>query len=221
VPVPEWRIPAGEPQFPHGAIGYRKLAGAHPSGPSQQLAAGVAEFLAALHSIPAGEIPELPAAPPSLEGFEAARRWVVPHLQKLLDPAEYRRVCEWWDELLADRAMLASQPVVRHGDPWYGNLLADEDGKLTAVLDWHGIALGDAAWDFAAQRELGRRFFDDVLRRYVEGRGEDSTLEHRALRLSEHREFGGVRLAAALGDEGELADAVRKLRAGPVLRGCR
>jgi hypothetical protein len=35
--------------------------------------------------------------------------------------------------------------------------------------------------------------------------------------LFEVREFGGVGLAVALGDNTELADAVAKLRAGPVL----
>jgi aminoglycoside phosphotransferase (APT) family kinase protein len=54
------------------------------------------------------------------------------------------------------------QPGLVHGDLWNGNTLRDDDGRLTAVLDWDcagvgpaGIDLGslrcDAAWSHGAE----------------------------------------------------------------------
>jgi aminoglycoside phosphotransferase (APT) family kinase protein len=54
------------------------------------------------------------------------------------------------------------QPGLVHGDLWNGNTLWDDDGRLTAVLDWDcagvgpaGIDLGslrcDAAWSYGAE----------------------------------------------------------------------
>ena len=34
-------------------------------------------------------------------------------------------------------------PAVRHGDLWYGNLLTQEDGAISAVLDWEMVAIAD------------------------------------------------------------------------------
>jgi aminoglycoside phosphotransferase (APT) family kinase protein len=144
---------------------------------------------------------------------------MLPILRDVLRADEYDCARAWWDELLADRAMLTFEPAVRHGDPWFGNLLTDAAGTLTGVVDWHGVAVADPAWDFAAQQYLGAGFFEHVLEHYASARGDDPALRYRAARLAELREFGGIRLAVAVDDDAELADAVRKLRAGPILRG--
>ena len=220
IPYPEWRIEPGNPAFPLGGIGYRKLRGEtlSPGRSVGPLADSLASFFAALHGLETGGLdvePWLPAG----EAFAWQRDQVLPPLRDALSAGEYRRVERWWAELLADERMTRFRPVLRHGDPWYGNVLVEaESGALAGVLDWEGIELGDPAWDLAAQLYLGERFFMDVRERYARrGRVADADLVYRARKLFEVREFGGVRLAVALGDNAELADAVAKLRAGPVL----
>src|SRR5205823_2955260 len=39
-----------------------------------------------------------------------------------------------------------------HGDLWYGNTLWDEDGRLTAILDWDCAGAGPAGIDLGALR---------------------------------------------------------------------
>jgi aminoglycoside 2''-phosphotransferase len=152
----------------------------------------------------------------ALDGFQWQRDAVLPPLRELLEASEYEVVARWWDALLADRTMVEFEPAVRHGDPWYGNLLVDPlTGSLTGVLDWEGVEIGDPAWDFAAQLYLGEAFFRSVISRC----GRDSGLEHRARTIFRAREFGGVRQAVQLGDETELADAVSKLRRSSILAG--
>lgn len=199
VPLPEWRIEPGHADFPYGAIGYRKLPGSHPETGSDVLAAGLADFLSVLHSLDV----DVPDAMP-LQG--------LPDLDGVLDPEEIDRVNRWWDA--ARPELERFEPAVVHGDPWYGNLLVDESGELTGVLDWEGLALGDPAADFAALTYFGAEFVDAVLGQYGQV---DEAFRRRVELLAQRRELGGIRISLELGDDAELADSVRKLRAGPIL----
>jgi aminoglycoside phosphotransferase (APT) family kinase protein len=222
VPNPEWRLEPGHADFPLGVIGYRKIPGTTPAPGSatDELAADLARFLAALHAFPLDEAESLGLQPglPPRDAFESERDAVLPVLREALRPREYRVVVRWWDDLLADAAMHEFAPALRHGDPWYGNVIVDESRRLAGVVDWEGLEIGDPAWDFAAQSYLGRRFFDRVLELAGESRG-DATLARRARRLAEVREFGGIRLSVAVGDDAELEDAIAKLRRSSVLFG--
>lgn len=98
-------------------------------------------------------------------------------------------------------------------DPWYGNLLVDEAGRLVAVLDWEAAGIGDPADDFAAQLYLGAAFLDAVLVAYQAAGGRvDDALRLGARRRWEGRELGGISDALALGDEQEVRDAIEKVR---------
>ena len=105
------------------------------------------------------------------------------------------------------------EPRLRHGDLWYENLLV-ADGRLVGVIDWGTAEYGDPAEDFDALTHISDEFADAVLASYPHA---DPDLRHRIERHWQVRELWGVFLARELGDEDELADAVRKLRAGPVL----
>jgi aminoglycoside phosphotransferase (APT) family kinase protein len=227
VPQPRWRVSPGEPSFPHGAIGYRRLPG---SGLSQELvarlgvetvASSLAAFLLALHRFPVEEAEELglPHADRDPDDLEAFRAGVLPALQDALDPDEYLVVSAWWDHLVADPELRRFTPALRHGDLWYDHVLVDPaSGQLLAVLDWEAAALGDPALDLAVQFHLGEPFAAATLAAYAAQGGQvDPGLRHRVRRLWELREFGGVRAAVDLNDQEELEDAIRKLRAGPVL----
>ena len=54
-------------------------------------------------------------------------------------------VAEAWEEAL-DAPGWLGRPVWVHGDVAPGNLLV-QDGKLTAVIDWGGLGVGDPACD--------------------------------------------------------------------------
>jgi aminoglycoside 2''-phosphotransferase len=227
VPQPEWRVEPGSPDFPFGAIGYRKLVGA-PLTPGwlarhdiNQTASEMAAFLVALHRVPLEAIEEAGLARPDGDGnsFAALRRHVMPVLRDLLTPTEYRIVSRWSEDFLSDPTLERFGAVLRHGDLWFGNVLVDEgSGSVLAVLDWTNAAIGDPAKDLARQLHLGKRFAASVLQAY-EARGGNTgpTLRHRIRRHWELLEFVGIRTAVELNDPDELNETVEKLRAGPIL----
>jgi aminoglycoside 2''-phosphotransferase len=207
VPEPRWRIEP-DADFPHGAIGYRQLRGEPltAGGGTDRLAEDVARFLRALHGLQdiAAESREL--------DLDSLREATLPALEHALEPAELARLDRWWDEICTDAALRTFEPALRHGDLWYENLLV-AGGRLVGVLDWEGAAFADPAQDFAPLRHLGDPFSEAVLGAY----GAGDALRLRAHRHWELREVDGIRLALELNDADELADAVRKLRAGPIL----
>jgi aminoglycoside 2''-phosphotransferase len=141
-----------------------------------------------------------------------------PVLRRRLTSAENQRASRWWDRFLADPRMRDYQPAVRHGDLWYGNILIQPAGRITAVLDWEAVAVADPAQDLALTRYLGPSFTGTVLGAYrAHGDGYDERVQHRIERHWELREFTGIPLAAAAGDEAELSECIAKLRSGPVL----
>jgi aminoglycoside 2''-phosphotransferase len=216
IPRPEWRIEPGDPDFPFGAIGYRKLAGRSPESGSPELARDLGAFLTVLHAFPLAEAEAL-GLQAWLEPRESPiwrRDQVLPALANLLTPGEFGRVTAWWDAVIEGGELERFQPVLRHGDPWYGNLLVDESGRLSGVLDWEGLEIGDPAADLAAQTYFGQPFVIAVLDHY--GRV-DPAFDRRIELLAQLREFGGVRISLELGDQAELADSLGKLRAGPIL----
>jgi aminoglycoside phosphotransferase (APT) family kinase protein len=154
LPVPRPRA-IGEP-----ALGYPARFYAHdylPGAPAiraglddgglARLAAPLGRFVAALHAIP--------LAPLRAAGLRDDPR------------GDHARVAErgrgWLARLelpaaLRDRAaaILATpppaeevHPVVTHGDLHAGNLLVDDAGAITAVIDWGDAAAGDPAIDLA------------------------------------------------------------------------
>jgi aminoglycoside 2''-phosphotransferase len=209
IPDPRWRSEPGEP-FPFGVIGYRKLPGTplDPGDANETIARDVAAFITQLHDIDDVDAPSFYEDP--LVELHAATTEV---LRRALSPSEFDRLTRWWSELRADEQFSEFQPRLRHGDLWYENLLVAE-GRLVGVIDWGTAGCGDPAEDFDALRHVSEKFADAVLAAYPYA---DSDLRHRIERHWQLRELWGVFLALELGDEAELRDAVRKLRAGPVL----
>jgi aminoglycoside 2''-phosphotransferase len=229
VPEPRWWVEPGTPSLPHGAIGYRRLPGTALSPElvgelgREAVARQLARFLLALHRFPAEEAQEvgLPHADQDPDGLRAFRDEVLPPLADALTPDEYDTVRAWWDRLLVDSEIHRFTPALRHGDLWYDHLLVDESSaRLLGVVDWEAAALGDPARDFATQFHLGDEFAEATVAAYAgQGGNVDESLRHRIRRLWELREFGGIRATVELHDEEEFADAIRKLRAGPILTG--
>jgi aminoglycoside 2''-phosphotransferase len=209
IPDPRWRVEPGE-RFRFGMIGYRKLPGEPlaPDEADQTLAADVARFIERLHAVTEVDAPSYHADP-----LQELYDTTMEVLRRALTPHELDRLIMWWDELRADERFRTFEPRLRHGDLWYENLLVD-NGRLVGVIDWGTAEYGDPAEDFDTLRHVSDEFADAVLDAYPDA---DAGLRHRIERHWQLRELWGVLLARELGDADEVADAVRKLRAGAVL----
>ncbi len=151
IPVP---LAKGEPtdEYPCSWSIQRWLPGenaivAHIADP-RRAAADLAGFVAALHGI------DSPAAPPPgrsdssrgvpLARRDAATREAIASLDGVVDTTAAAAA---WEAALGEPPWSAA-PVWIHGDLTPGNLLVDS-GRLTAVLDFATLAVGDPACDLA------------------------------------------------------------------------
>jgi aminoglycoside phosphotransferase (APT) family kinase protein len=229
LPIPDPRWVAGpSAAFPFGVRGYPLLPGA-PLAPADlargdagRLTADLAAFLRALHTVPPAV-----TAPLALPGpADRQARWTQmrddtrPALRAALSADEYAAVAHWWDRLLPDPIMTEYTPVLQHGDFWYENILVDDQARrVTGVVDFEDAAQGDPAQDFATLLHLGAAFAGQVLAAYqAAGAGRDATFAYRMQRLWELREFEGLHFALRAADAAEIADAIGKLRHGPLMR---
>lgn len=226
IPDPQWWA-GPSAAFPFGVIGYPLLPG-RPLAPADltrghraRLAADLAAFLRALHRVPLAEVAEQGLPMPA----DHAARWkemqarTLPVVQAALRADEAAAVTHWWARLLADPLMPSYRPVLQHGDLWYENILVDEGGtRLTGVVDFEDAAGGDPAQDFATLLHLGEAFAAEAIAAYQAAGGAlDPTFAYRLRRLWELREFGGLDFAIGTADAAEIADALAKLRRGPIL----
>ena len=129
----------------------------------RQAAADLAAFIAALHSLDPSGGPK-----PSIANFgrgvplsrrDRDTRRAISASHDLIDTAA---VTAAWDKALGvptwDRP-----PVWIHGDLAAGNLLV-QDGRLTAVIDWGALGVGDPACDLMVAWELFDAESREVLR---------------------------------------------------------
>lgn len=177
LPVPR-PLAQGEPAegFPYPWSVYEWL----PGGPAdladltdlRQVAGDLAEFLIALQAIDATDGPP----PESSNGFRGCdladerdspvvRSYLehrIDRLEGILDTEPIRAL---WAHTLAT-PVWPHKPVWVHGDPAPSNLLAD-DGRLSAVIDFGTLAVGDPAVDLIAAWTLldadSRTLFRDKL----------------------------------------------------------
>ena len=135
--------------YPYPWAVYRWLGGANaaeaPPADMSQAALDLAHFLLALQRLdttggPAALDHGLRGAP--LAGRDAATRQAIAALGDTMDAAAATAV---WEEALRAREW-NRPPVWFHGDLLPGNLLV-ADGRLSAVIDWNGLGVGDPACD--------------------------------------------------------------------------
>ena len=218
VPCPEWYT-GPVALLPHGAIGYKKLPGEHPPGgkyPPWQLAQDLGLFMARLHALSpeylqTAAIPEVDPRKRLLN----AQPVVMPVLEKRLSAQEMVRVLRWWKDFNEGYGLQMDRLAVCHHDLWHENLLIGPGGRLTGVLDWSHIELGDAAHDFAAVHDFGEPFLRSVVRSYRCAGGHFEYAEHQRARLYwEGRVFGKLAWAIEHGDAVAVDETVRKIRSG-------
>ena len=147
VPVP---LAAGEPDegYPYPWTVCPWLAGTNPApgSGSAELALDLARFLTALRSVPVPDGDDVPR--PYRGGPLAARREdtlaALETCTALLDVEVVRRA---WDAI-SDVPEGDGPPVWLHADLQPGNLLVRE-GRLSGVLDFGGLGVGEGAADLA------------------------------------------------------------------------
>lgn len=226
IPQPGWSS-GPSPQFPFGIMGYPKVPGSSlrpgllSDAGESSLAAQVGRFLQALHRFPVDRAIALgvPRSEPRGGEIESWRDTVLPALRASLNHAEHQRVVRWWDAFQLDRSLDRYTPALIHGDLWYEHVLMDEaQQNITGVVDFESAAIGDIAQDFATQRHVGKQFAALVMVAYQAAGGRlDEDIERRVQTLWELREFEGLAFAVRTGDTTEMNDAIRKIRAGPLL----
>ena len=175
------------------------------SGAWRDLAHDFGRFLGALHSIPVERFEGLRAD----RWWQLADRWVTD-----ARPALGERGSAWVDSRLARLDELArpdSVPdVFTHGDFWPSNVLVDESGALTGVIDFGLAAIGDPAWDLRAfEPLLGPDFLAAVLDAY--DRPLDEHAAQRAKVLLDLDELGDVSYElTVMGRRGHSFEAVQR-----------
>jgi aminoglycoside phosphotransferase (APT) family kinase protein len=124
---------------------YPWLEGENPSldaiADPTSLALDVGRFVAALHRIELRSGPRANRGVPLAERDEPTRA-AIAELKGMIDT---EAATSAWEAALQTPAWSAP-PVWIHGDLLSGNLLL-QDGRLTAVIDWGGVGLGDPACD--------------------------------------------------------------------------
>ena len=146
VPVPlAVGVPDDTYPFPWSVVSW--LPGETPTGDNvapARLAADLAGFVSALHAVDTtgGPVKTGIARGTPIRGWD-------PYVREAIDEAGDRidrtRVLEAWEDCLAAPDW-DGDPVWIHGDLLPGNLLVDE-GRLTVVIDFGALGLGDPAPD--------------------------------------------------------------------------
>jgi aminoglycoside phosphotransferase (APT) family kinase protein len=219
IPVPTAIIPPSA-ALPYGALVYPALPGtvAEAIRLSPAIARRLALFLVALHGIDPGAFPAVPR--PDDAAWHELRAVVARACAAAFTREERRALDAWWERFLAAPERQAFAPALCHGDLWHENLLLDDAGqRITGVLDWETLTVGDPAQDLAPLRHAGDAFARATLEHYVAlSPRRDLLLARRVQWFWEAREFSGLRWAIEQDDAEELADAVAKIRRGPILR---
>lgn len=212
------------PEAAFGGIAYRALPGRLMTADDTRsagweiVAGNLGAELARLHE---AQLPqEMRAEVPRFrfEDFLELRSVVAPELSQRLEPWEWGRVDRWWDDFLSDASLLDWEPVLTHGDVWWGNLLVDS-GRLSAILDWEFLSYADPAWELGTAMQFGEAFHEELVAEYLRHGVLDPGWKHRAARWWALRVFFGVRFAVERDDEEEWEHSLRKLREGPIFGG--
>ncbi len=174
VPNPTF-VQFANPVVGQAFMGYERIPGEplYPAAFAQiddkaALAAQLAEFLQALHSVPIHTLVDEP-----LPVSDTREEWleVYGRIQTKLFP--YMRldacktVAQHFESVLDDPTAYHFAPVLRHGDFGTGNLLhSPTTQQMSGVIDFGFAVLGDPAFDVAGLLTYGEPFVQQVAHHY-------------------------------------------------------
>ncbi|QYK03704.1 phosphotransferase family protein [Shewanella zhangzhouensis] len=158
------------------------------------LAAAIGTLLAKLHATELTHL-QLVAFPYGDEDFVGS---VLPALRPLMGADSYRNAQTYFikmSETVATQAEVSSR--LCHGDFGPANILLGRDYRLSGVLDFSDVCLGDAAMDFAPLwRRSPSEFMHDLLATYREVSGEGHWQSLQPQTLTARIQFHALRKAA-------------------------
>jgi aminoglycoside 2''-phosphotransferase len=116
-----------------------------------RLAAQFGRFLYALHSVPAREVipfplPRYDTREECADIYARIRAKLFPHMR----PDARAWAEDHFERYLDEGRHFAYAPVLKHGDFGPSNILHDRSaGRVSGIIDFGGVGLGDPAYDFA------------------------------------------------------------------------
>lgn len=180
IPVPNPQFqgqPSGEYPWPFG--GYKMLPGKTPARLTKEQrmlsVEPLAHFLRTLHDFPVPKAEKLQVPPDQIERMNILKR--KPMLESNIKKAwEKRLISESIKKLLHSFLLTIEQPLnddtrtLVHGDLHIRNMLVDDAGQISAVIDWGDTHIGHPAVDLsivysflpAEGRDLFFRLYGDV-----------------------------------------------------------
>lgn len=177
VAVPE-PVAVGEPGlgYPYPWAVHRWLPGSNPRpGDHPGLAQDLARVVVSLRRLTDGPGSSRTVLPDRDEAVRAA-------LAAVTDEVDLATATRVWEDGLSTPPYDGVW-VVRHGDLTCGNLLVDTSGRLSAVIDWGTVGLGDPAVDLVPHWRVFRGRSREVFRDAV-GADEAAWVRARAWALS-------------------------------------
>ena len=126
-----------------GTADTRSLRQPEHRAANRAVALELAAAAARLHTVDVAPFTHLPAASTATAAADQLDVWRAQFERHRLEAHPGLVYCFGW---LAARAPVAARVSVVHGDLRFGNLLAHE-GRLTALLDWEMVHLGDPIED--------------------------------------------------------------------------
>ncbi|MGN7357302.1 phosphotransferase [Paenibacillus sp. SAF-054] len=144
----------GTLDYPSPFLGYTYLAGKFPVGLTDEQrilsVKPLARFLKSLHSFPMEEARELgvPTDHRHLTDVSSRKARMLDHLSELrehLREEEHEQIEAYLQAITLKQA--GSKEVLLHGDLHFKNMLVDETGRLSGVIDWGDMNIGHPACD--------------------------------------------------------------------------
>ena len=176
LPVPEYKYFSKEPGL---YAGYDLLSGSPLSAQGlesctkaqqKQIAAQTGSFLSVLHTLPIKEaaLKTLPIRRQKRESWCRLRSEVLDKGAAYLAAAHRKKIGDIFTFILDEIDFDHLPKALIHGDFSADHILFDEaDKRISGVIDFGDLMIGDPAYDFTGiLLEYGRDFMDDVLAQY-------------------------------------------------------
>jgi aminoglycoside phosphotransferase (APT) family kinase protein len=167
----------------------------------------IAITLASLHAIALDRLPDglLPEMDPE-SYLETLLRDAGAYLRARLSAAQTASLKALCDE--SRDVLPGHERTLCHGDPWFENMLLNEDGGLTALLDFQDACIADPVLDLSAQTYLTPPSAARVIEAYVDRTGPQRNLTSRLRGYLLLRELGGLAYALRNDLAGEIEHAM-------------
>jgi aminoglycoside phosphotransferase (APT) family kinase protein len=234
IPLPAYHF-HGRPSamFPRHFSGYAKLRGVpaivlDPADvPFDAWAPELARFLSWLHTVPADQAARWGVPAQNLASvIEEVRADALGDFENLNRVTTDAPLEEWYACVAAGPVTTAaseSAPVLVHADLAAEHVLCDVTvQRITGIIDWSELALGDRAVDLAGMFHWGGPAFVDALLADYDGRP-DTAIRERARYLAVCRGVSDVTFGLEMNRREYIAAGLRALRlcAGAGEAGCR